>query len=400
MKQKNVKRIATIIAALLVSLLIIPFILDIFIYSKTENGTASAATTVSGLNSKLDNLDKEMKKIKNELSKLQNQKKSTMRKKEVLDSQISVTEQQIQTINQLIAELDKQINQYAGLLRQAEQDEKEQYELFLKRVRVMEEEGDVSLIGVLLSADSFSEFLTSYEIIEDIVSFDRKVISDLETTRKNIATAKQEIENNKSEQAKAKAKLSEKQSSLKTQMNQANNLIKSLESESAEYKKAYDRAEREQNKVKAELKELLKKQSGSGTYVGGVFIWPTPGYTRITSPYGNRFDPIFKRNKKHTGIDIGAPAGAKIVAANTGTVITAGYSSQGYGNYVIIDHGGGKSTLYAHMSKIATRKGKKVTKGDTIGYVGSTGYSTGPHLHFEVLINGDDVNPMNYFKKV
>jgi murein DD-endopeptidase MepM/ murein hydrolase activator NlpD len=381
MKQKNVKRIATIIAALLVSLLIIPFILDIFIYSKTENGTASAATTVSGLNSKLDNLDKEMKKIKNELSKLQNQKKSTMRKKEVLDSQISVTEQQIQTINQLIAELDKQINQYAGLLRQAEQDEKEQYELFLKRVRVMEEEGDVSLIG-------------------DIVSFDRKVISDLETTRKNIATAKQEIENNKSEQAKAKAKLSEKQSSLKTQMNQANNLIKSLESESAEYKKAYDRAEREQNKVKAELKELLKKQSGSGTYVGGVFIWPTPGYTRITSPYGNRFDPIFKRNKKHTGIDIGAPAGAKIVAANTGTVITAGYSSQGYGNYVIIDHGGGKSTLYAHMSKIATRKGKKVTKGDTIGYVGSTGYSTGPHLHFEVLINGDDVNPMNYFKKV
>ena len=150
----------------------------------------------------------------------------------------------------------------------------------------------MSLIGVLLSADAF-EFLTSYEIIEDIVSFDRKVISDLETTRKNIATAKQEIENNKSEQAKAKAKLSEKQSSLKTQMNQANNLIKSLESESAEYKKAYDRAEREQNKVKAELR-ASEKTVRLREYVGGVFIWPTPGYTRITSPYGNRFDPIFK----------------------------------------------------------------------------------------------------------
>jgi murein DD-endopeptidase MepM/ murein hydrolase activator NlpD len=132
-------------------------------------------------------------------------------------------------------------------------------------------------------------------------------------------------------------------------------------------------------------------------YAGGVMKWPTPGYTRVSSPYGMRIHPIYKVKKMHTGIDIDAPSGAKIVAANSGKVILAGWNG-GYGNCVIIDHGGGLATLYAHQSKILVSVGDKVQKGDTVGKVGSTGLSTGPHLHFEVRKNGSTTNPIPYVK--
>ena len=146
-------------------------------------------------------------------------------------------------------------------------------------------------------------------------------------------------------------------------------------------------------------------QSSSGTFVGGEWIWPVPTNGHISSLYGRR--KIYGVWEHHTGIDIatgwgeGWPYinGQAIVASNSGIVKTAIYSNRGYGNYVVVDHGGGLSTLYAHMSKRLVSKGQKVAKGDVIGLVGSTGYSTGPHLHFEILKNGDDTNPMNYYTK-
>lgn len=394
MSKKATRIISALIAGILVFTLILAFVSEI-----VYNSHAGAAQTVSSLNSKLSSLDKEKTKIQKELKQIESQKKSTMTKKAALDKQISVTEQEVETINELISALDVQLKTVTDELSEAQAKENKENDDFLKRLRIMEEEGSVSMLGVILSADSFSDMLARTELISDIVEGDKKLMRALAETRADIEAKKAKIDETRAQQAQAKANLTSKQKSLETQYANANNLLKSLNMEAKEYEKALNEAEKAQEKAKAELKKLLASSgSSSSTYVGGDFRWPTKA-TYITSYYGSRKDPITKKSSMHTGIDIGAGMGSNIYAANSGTVIVAGWSSKGYGNYVVIDHGGGKSTLYAHMSKIKTTKGAKVAKGDVIGLVGSTGWSTGPHLHFEILINGNHTNPMNYFKK-
>jgi len=161
--------------------------------------------------------------------------------------------------------------------------------------------------------------------------------------------------------------------------------------------KVIDEEERAMEALKAQVSGSLSKSSGGKAYVGGEFTWPTPSCHYITSHFSpRRKNPVSGVYKRHTGTDIGAAYGTTIVAANSGTVTLAGWNS-GYGNCVIIDHGGGKATLYAHMSSYSVSKGQTVSKGQKIGAVGSTGNSTGPHLHFEILINGAAVDPMQFF---
>lgn len=394
MSKKTVRIVSALIAGVLAFLLLFSFISEIIIFSK-----ADAAATVSSLNSKLSNLTKEKEKIQKELKQIESKKKSTMTKKAALDRQINVTEQEIDTINDLIAALDVELQTVSSELSQAKETEQKQNDDFLKRVRIMEEEGSASMLGIILSADSFSDMLTRTELIGDVVEGDKKLMRELSETRAGIEAKKAKIDENRAAQSAAKKNLVSKQNSLESQYTSANNLIKSLNMEAKEYEKAFNEAERAQEQAKAELKKLLNASgSKNSTYVGGSFMWPTKA-TYITSYYGTRKDPITKKTSMHTGIDIAASKGSNIFASNSGTVIVAGWSSKGYGNYVVIDHGGGKSTLYAHMSKIITKKGAKVAQGDVIGLVGSTGWSTGPHLHFEILINGNHTNPMNYFKK-
>lgn len=400
MRPKTRRVIAGIIAGVLALLLILPFVLDGIMSLQS-----SAANTVSGLNQKLSDLDKQKEKLKKELAEIQSEKKSAAEQKEAIDKQINLTAQEIVTIDNLISQLSADAETYQKELVAAEKEEQETYQLFKQRVRAMEENGTSSYVSVILSADSFSSLLSRAEIIGDVMNYDRKIMNDLKIKQKEITEKKTAIETSKKEQESAKAKLAQKKADLNAQTNEAAKLLNTLSSKETEYKKAYDEAESAQNQAKAEIKKILAQQaknnsgSGGGKYVGGELTWPVPGHFTITSPYGRRFDPIFKTYKMHTGVDIAASSGTPIVAANSGTVIVAGWSSRGYGNYVVIDHGGGRSTLYAHQSRLAVSKGDKVSKGQTIGYVGSTGYSTGPHLHFEVLINGDDTNPMNYFQK-
>ena len=396
MRPKTRKIIVSTLAALLALLLILPLILEAVVL------IGDAASSVSSLNKKLSELDKEKAEIQEELNRVRSEKRSATEEKEALDRKINVTANEIATIDALIKQLDSDNAAYQKELEAAQQEEKDTYALFKQRIRAMEENGTVSYLTVILSADSFSSMLSRAEIIGNVMEYDRGIMNDLKEQQAKISKKQAEIAESKKAQESARAQLSAKKAELSEQESEATTLLKSLSSEEKAYKKAFDEAEAAQNAAKAEIKRILAAQSGvssSSKYVGGDLTWPVPGKYTITSPYGTRKDPITRVKSKHTGIDIAAPTGRPIVAANSGKVIVAGWSSKGYGNYVVIDHGGGRSTLYAHQSRLAVSKGDYVTKGQTIGYVGSTGYSTGPHLHFEVLINGDDVNPMNYFTK-
>ncbi len=396
MKQNMKKIVISILAIILVLLLVLPLVMEIFVL------VGGAANSVSSLNERLSQLDKEKAEIQSELNKVRSQKKSANAEKEAIDKKISVTAKEIATIDALINQLDADNAQYQKELEAAQKQESETYDLFKQRIRAMEEHGTVSYLTVILSADSFSSMLSRAEIIGNVMDYDRGIINDLKEQQAKISKKQDEIAESKKAQETARVQLAARKKELSEQEAEATTILKNLTSEEKAYQKAFNEAEAAQNAAKAEIKRILAAQSGgskSSKYVGGDFTWPVPGKYTITSPYGTRKDPITKKKSMHTGIDIAAGTGVPIVAANSGTVIVSGWSSKGYGNYIVIDHGGGRSTLYAHQSRLAVKKGAYVTKGQTIGYVGSTGWSTGPHLHFEVLINGDDVNPMNYFKK-
>ena len=182
---------------------------------------------------------------------------------------------------------------------------------------------------------------------------------------------------------------------LKEKQEESQRLVDSIKADIASFEKALKAQEAAEAAAREEIRRLT--QGSSGTYSGGTFAWPSVS-TYITSPYGTRVHPVTGKVKTHTGIDIGAGMGTNIFAAADGTVLISGWNTGGYGNYVVIDHGGGLTTLYAHCSSLLVSAGQKVTRGQVIAKCGSTGMSTGPHLHFEVLKNGAHTDPYAYLR--
>jgi murein DD-endopeptidase MepM/ murein hydrolase activator NlpD len=252
-----------------------------------------------------------------------------------------------------------------------------------------------SPLELFVESKNFSEFFSRLELMSLVKKNDEKLIQEISLGKENTEIQKQTKLLELDEKASQLKKLNVKVSDIKTSRSK-------VESDIEAEKERLKQAEKKEDEMIALSKQLEKKitqlMDANAKYVGGVMKWPTPGYTRVSSPYGMRIHPIYKVKKMHTGIDIDAPSGAKIIAANSGKVILAGWNG-GYGNCVIIDHGSGLATLYAHQSKILVSVGDKVNKGDTIGKVGSTGLSTGPHLHFEVRKGGQTTNPIPYVKK-
>jgi len=388
MSQKTIRRIAGMIALVIVGALLMSFVADIWL-------TASAATTqqaVDTLRNQVSNITAQKKKVQKELNGLASEKKTLMTRKAALEREVDLTQQEIEASTTLISELGTLIAEKSVELEDAEAKLQKQTDTYLKRVRAMYENGQMGYLDVLLNAGSFSEMLSQAEIISQIIDFDQKLVGEMEKTRQAIADTKASLETDRAEEVSLKESLEENKRTLQQKIKESEDLVSQLEADEDKAKSAYEEIEAEEEKLQAELKRKIAELAANSTYVGGTMSWPLPGHTKITSEFGYRFHPTLKRNKLHTGVDISAPKGVKIQAANGGEVVTSTYSNA-WGNYVVVNHGGGTATLYAHMSKRLVSVGDKVSKGDVLGEVGSTGYSTGNHLHFEIIKNGTSVDP-------
>ena len=264
---------------------------------------------------------------------------------------------------------------------------------FNSRLRAMYKTRTSGYLQVVFSAKNLQDLLTRVTMLRKIVSYDQEVIEDMEDAKAKIEQIKEEQELAHKELVQLQLDLNEKEKVLSSTRSYLASREEQLKKEEDKYKQELADLEKQEKQLVNELSTLRTKAQ----YVGGVFTWPVPSSTRITSYFGPRIHPIYKTQSYHSGIDIGAPTGSSIVAANDGKVIVSGWKG-GYGYTIMIDHGGGIVTLYGHSSKLIASVGQNVSKGETVALVGSTGWSTGPHLHFGVNKNGIWQNPLNYLK--
>ena len=293
-----------------------------------------------------------------------------------------------------ITELKESISQLETELNTITEKYDKQVELFKQRMVAIYIAGDTQYLDVLLNSSSLSDFISSYYIISQLTQIDEELINNLETKKKSMDLSMQKLENEKKELATIVENQTRTTRTLQNTKKMRENFIAKLSDEEKNLQEKIDEINQQYDIVNQQI--LALAQQGIDTaYIGGELEWPVPGYTRITSKFAMRVHPITGQYKLHTGVDIGAPEGANFVAANDGIVVKAELNPA-YGNMVIIDHGGGISTLYAHGSAILVEVGQSVKRGDSILKVGSTGYSTGPHAHFEVRINGVATDPLPY----
>ena len=269
-----------------------------------------------------------------------------------------------------------------------------QKEMLEKRLVAMYEMGEIKYLDVLLNSENISDFLSRYYLISEISEADVRLLKEVEQTKKQTESLTQSLTEKKNELEENKKQCEKDKVSLSNMEILKKNKVAALNTQELEL---YAKIEEYQTQIKSieqEIKKLALANIGD-KYIGGEMAWPVPGYNSITSPFGMRTHPITGIYKLHTGVDIGAPIGANFIATNDGVVIKAERNGA-YGNMVMINHGGGIVTLYAHGSEILVNVGDIVTQGTSVLKVGSTGYSTGPHAHFEVIINGEYVDPLEY----
>ncbi|MGI5979537.1 MAG: murein hydrolase activator EnvC family protein [Oscillospiraceae bacterium] len=345
--------------------------------------------------------------IQTQIENAKGQVRDAEAQKAELDKKNQLAQQEIDNINEQIALYDQLIAEKAEELKKAQAAEDKQREALEKRMRAMEETPSLTYVAILFQSSDFSDLLSKINDISAIMTSDKELEDKYTAARKEVETVKNEYEQTQNAQKQTKVELDAKKADLEAQIAQANQVIADLESNIEAYKQQYEAEEAREAAIRSQIDKQVAEfeaqqkaaaQNGTGTITNGTgqFTWPVPASRTISSSFGYRVHPIFGTTKYHSGIDISASSGSTIVAADSGTVLTATYSSS-YGNYVVIGHGNGTSTLYAHMSKLGCSAGQTVTKGSTIGYVGSTGWSTGPHCHFEIRINGSLVNPASYF---
>ena len=390
MKKSTTRLISCVIAAILVIALLAPMLLSSLTF-------AGAAEDVDELQDKLSSLEDEKAAVKEKIAELTKQANDVEATRAALQSEIDLTKEEISTVQAYIDRLQDQIDVKTTELAAAEKALEQKEEEFALTVRTTYEQGDSSYLEVLLNSSSFSDLLSRMEIITAIMDDNKKIVAEYTAAKEDIEQKKQELQDTQDDQKEYQENLNYKVDELAASEAEQAALAESLQAYKAESEAEYDRISNEMQDVSNQIAALSAQSAASGGVpYSGTFVWPTPSCTTTSSVYGYRVHPIYGTVKFHAGEDIPASYGAEILAAASGTVTTAGWVS-GYGNYTVIDHGGGTMTAYGHQSSILVSVGQYVQQGQVIGYVGSTGNSTGPHLHFEVYQNGSTVDPKSFF---
>lgn len=412
-KQKpDMRRIVTAaLAVLLAVLMLLPMITMVM-------GSVGAATQseIDALKQQQQASKGKQQELKNQLAGLKEDQAAAQQKRNILQQQLNAMADELSNINDQISYYSGQITYCDGQITKKEAErvaavarEEEQYKLFCQRVRAMEEDGDVTYWSVLFDSEDFADLLSRIADIDQVMEYDNAIMQQLVEIRKEIEgikaeleQSKAELEQNKANQEAIKAEKEAVKAEQEKKVAEAKKLLNEINASTQKVNEALDAENAEMAKVNAEIsrkqKELEEERRKNNVVLdtGSGYVWPLNGYYKLTSAFGYRIHPITNRPHSHTGIDVPAPYGTSIKAAKGGQVVTSAYHSS-YGNYVVVDHGNGNSTLYAHMSSRSVSAGQMIKQGQEVGKVGSTGSSTGNHLHLEVRVNYNRVNPENCF---
>ena len=363
----------------------------------------AAALTISSIPAvanELDALEQQKNSIEAQKNNVSQQKAAEQNKKAAAQKEVTnlanaqnKAQGDLQKISGDLNNINNDIKNLDQAIKEAEDKYNQQRELFKTRVRLMYENSGTSPVKAFVEAKSMSDFLAKIELMSLIAKKDKDLVQSLDASKKDVEYKKKLKEDEKLAKERQEADQKKVITTLQVSRAQKDQEISAINSR-------LNQLEREENELNRKSEEIANwirslKSKRKGGYAGGNMTWPVPSSGNVTSPFGNRLHPVLKQNRMHTGIDIAAPNGVSIVAANTGTVIFSGWQD-GYGNTVILDHGGEITTLYAHCSRLLVKSGQDVAAGEVIAKVGSTGLSTGPHLHFEVRKNGEPVDPLDY----
>lgn len=416
---KNLKKTLRSVACALLAAVVFAASLPAYAVSQSE---------IDDLQKKLDALEQQAQEQQDVINDLTNQKARFITRKLALDNKIEINRQMIELIGEQIEIYDEIIAEKQAELDKALEKETAQTELLRSRIRAMEENSSYSYASFIFDSSSVTELLSRIGDVNDIMHYDKALEEEYMAAREDVESIKKSYEEVRHEQELLQKELDTKQAELDAQVEAAYTMIADIETLSDDAQAEYDAIAEEEAKAEETLQEAIRKRAaeeaaknaannansggasgGSGGNSGGGgssgggsatslsnLQWPVPSCTLITSRFGYRVAPTTGASTYHGGLDIGAGMGASIVAAGAGDVIYAG-ANGGYGNCVMIDHGNGVVTVYAHMSSIGVSYGQYVTAGQYVGAVGSTGVSTGPHCHFEIRINGAQTDPAAYF---
>ncbi len=368
--------------------------LSIATYVLADDNETTNNTTTPDLQTEQQQLQQQIEDANEELNDVQDELSENLQQVKKLDDRIAESQTELDELNTKITKLQNSIEKVEEELNLVEEKYNEQKEVLEQRLVIMYEAGDMQYLDVILSSKSISEFLSNYFLITELTKYDTELLEEMEQKKNTIELSKTKLDKDREQLGIIKQNQTKTAKILENTKSVRENYISKLSNQEKEIQSKIDEYNARFTEINQEI--LALAMEGLDTkYIGGELAWPVPGYTRISSKYGMRTHPITGVYKLHTGTDISAPMGANFIAANDGIVIKAGYNSA-YGNMVIIDHGGGISTLYAHGSAILVQVGQIVKRGEAILKVGSTGYSTGPHAHFEVRIDGVVTDPMPY----
>lgn len=361
--------------------------------------TAAFGDEIADLNDRYAQLQKEADALQSKIDNAKTEKAKQEAIKEKTTQEIGIIRNQIAVLEEKIAALENEILRKEEEIDGLEESIDQNYDLFKKRMRAMYMAENTSMISLVLGAESFGDFLTTSEYLKRVAQHDQDLLDGLRQTLEDVEAAKAAVEADREDLADTKTEVEEKKRQLDAKLSSTIAEIQSIDQMEKEYLADIAAKQKEMKETQDEIDRIYAEMEEMEEFVGGTFMLPVPGYTYISSYYGWRFNG----SDFHTGVDFtGANVnGKKVVASNAGTITftkSTYVPGVGYGKYIILDHGGGYSTLYAHLSSINVSVGDYVKKGESIANVGSTGWSTGPHLHFEIRVNGKHTNPLPYLK--